>query len=261
VVRLAHPFTFTLLYLGTATFILLACFPIYHLRRFGGPATSDEMDEERSAEGWRHVLKDRRLLHFVGAAVVLLTCGYGSIDAGLSLFVVNEIRLAVGAVAVALFFNTATIVLGQLFVIKLIEGRSRTLVMGGVSLFWAGAWAMIGAAVHLRHATALVVVCLAVSVYAVGETLWSPVGPALINDIAPEHLRGRYNAAFGLTWGLSNALAPLLAGLLLGSAHARLWPYIVAAGALVGGVVLVSLRMQLTPEEDGRRPHPKGARP
>jgi MFS family permease len=252
VVRLSHPATFTWLYLGTAGFIVLATIPIFHLRRFGGPASSDEIDDERRSEGWRHVLVDRRLLHFVGAAVVLLTCGYGSIDAGLSLFVVNEIHLAVSAVAVALFFNTITIVLAQLFTIKLIEGRSRTLVMGGVSLFWAGAWAMIGGTVHLHHTDALVVLCLAVSIFALGETLWSPVGPALINDIAPEHLRGRYNAAFGLTWGVSSALAPLLAGLFLGSAHARVWPFVIALGSLVGGAVLVSLRRRLTPQEDGR---------
>jgi hypothetical protein len=126
--------------------------------------------------------------------------------------------------------------------------------MGWVSLFWAGAWAMIGATVHIRHAGALVVVCLAVSVFAVGETLWSPVGPALINDLAPEHLRGRYNAAFGLTWGIASALAPLLAGLFLGSAKANLWPFAIALGALIGGAALVSLRLRLTPAEDGRVP-------
>ncbi len=253
VVRLSHPVTFTWLYLGTALFVLLALFPILRVRRFGGPASSDEIADEHKGEGWRQVLVDRRLLHFVGAAIVLITCGYGSIDSGLSIFIVNEVHLTVSAVGVALFFNTLTIVLAQLFTIRVIEGRSRTLVLGGVSLFWAGAWAMIGATVHLPHADALVVVCLAVSVFAVGETLWSPVGPALINDLAPEHLRGRYNAAFGLTWGLGSALAPLLTGLFLGSHEARLWPFAIALGALLGGAALVSLRLRLTPEEDGRR--------
>jgi MFS family permease len=221
VVRLSHPATFTWLYLGTAVFIALAGFPIFHVRQFGRPASLDEVADELKVQGWRHVLVDRRLLHFVGAAIVLITCGYGSIDSGLSLFIVNQVHLTVKAVGVALFFNTITIVLAQLFTIKLIEGRSRTLVMGWVSLFWAGAWAMIGAAVHIRHTGALVMVCLAVSVFAVGETLWSPVGPALINDLAPEHLRGRYNAAFGLTWGIASALAPGAPRLAAASGSAR----------------------------------------
>jgi MFS family permease len=221
VVRLSHPATFTWLYLGTAVFIALAGFPIFHVRQFGRPASLDEVADELKVQGWRHVLVDRRLLHFVGAAIVLITCGYGSIDSGLSLFIVNQVHLTVKAVGVALFFNTITIVLAQLFAIKLIEGRSRTLVMGWVSLFWAGAWAMIGATVHIRHTGALVMVCLAVSVFAVGETLWSPVGPALINDLAPEHLRGRYNAAFGLTWGIASALAPGAPRLAAASGSAR----------------------------------------
>jgi len=35
-----------------------------------------------------------------------------------------------------------------------------------------------------------------------------PVGSALVNDIAPEHLRGRYNAAAGLSWGVSARWRP-----------------------------------------------------
>jgi MFS family permease len=252
VVRLSEPVTFTWLYLGTAAFTLVAVLPIRHLRRFGGPVAPTEMDDEQRGEGWRQVLRDRRLLHFIGAAIILLTCGYGSIDSGLSLFVVDQIHLAVGAVAVALFFNTVTIVLAQLLVLRLIEGRSRTTVMAVVGLFWAGAWLVIGLTAHLPHTAALAALCAAVSIFAIGETLWSPVGPALINDLAPEHLRGRYNAALGLTWGTASVLAPLLAGVFLGSALAHWWPFVIALGALVGGALLLSLRFRLTVHEDGR---------
>jgi len=105
----------------------------------------------------------------------------------------------------------------------------------------------------VRHfSVALATGLLAVNAAALGETLWSPVGPALVNDLAPEHLRGRYNAAFGLTWGLSGAFAPLVAGLFLGSHLAERWPYAVAVGALVGGALIYRLRPRLTPAEDGR---------
>jgi len=50
-------------------------------------------------------------------------------------------------------------------------------------------------------------------VFALGETMLSPVGPALVNEIAPEHLRGRYNAAAGLAWGVSGTLAPAITAL------------------------------------------------
>jgi len=50
-------------------------------------------------------------------------------------------------------------------------------------------------------------------IFALGETMLSPWGPALVNEIAPEHLRGRYNAAAGLAWGVSGTLAPAITAL------------------------------------------------
>ena len=252
VVDLRHPVTFTWLYLGTAAFEALALVPMLHIRRLGGPVPAGDLTDEESGEGWREVLADRRLVYFVLASIVLVTFGYGSLDAGFSLFVVDQGHLAVRVVSIALFFNTVTIVVAQLVVLRMVEGRSRTRLLAAVSAFWAGAWLVIGLSVHLHRVGAVILLCLAQVVFALGETLWSPVGPALVNDLAPEHLRGRYNAAFGLTWGLSGAVAPVVAGLFLGSHLADLWPYAVAVGALGGGTLLLRLRSGLTPSEDGR---------
>ncbi len=252
VVDLERPATFTWLYLGTAAFVAPALIPMVHIRRLGGPVPDDGLNERELGEGWREVLADHRLVHFVLASIVLVTFAYGSLDSGFSLFVVDQAHLAVRVVSIALFFNTVTIVILQLFVLRTMEGRSRTRVLAAVSVFWAASWLVIGASVHVHHAAAIVLLCLAQVVFAFGETLWAPVGPALVNDLAPEHLRGRYNAAFGLTWGLSNAVAPLIAGLFLGSHVANSWPYVVGVGALVGGYLLYRLRRRLTPAEDGR---------
>lgn len=252
VVDLHRPVTFTWLYLGTAGLIVLALVPMAHIRRLGGPVAADDLTEQETREGWREVLADHRLVYFVLASIVLLTFGYGSLDSGFSLFVVDQVRLPVRVVSIALFFNTVTIVVAQLFVLRTLEGRSRTRVLTAVSVIWAASWVAIGVSVHVRHLAAVALLCVAQVIFAFGETLWSPVGPALVNDLAPDHLRGRYNAAFGLTWGLSNAAAPLVAGVFLGSHLADAWPYAVGAGALVGGVLLHRMRRRLTPAEDGR---------
>ena len=190
------------------------------------------------------------------SSIVLLTFGYGSLEPGSPSSVVDQDHLAVRVVSIALFCNTVTIVLSQLFVLRLMDGRSRTRILAVVSAFWAVSWVAIGLAVHVRQAAAVVVLCLAQVAFALGETLWSPVGPALVNDLAPEHLRGRYNVAFGLTWGLSGAFAPIVAGLFLGSGLADAWPYVVGLGALVGGGLVYRLHRRLTPAEDGLRPAP-----
>ncbi len=252
VVNINRPETFTWLYLGTAFFCFLGIFPMLHIRSHGGPVDREHLSESESREGWRVVLADHRMVYLVVAAVVLLTSGYGSLDAGFSLFVVDQYHLPVRVVSIALTFNTATIVLAQLFVLRQLDGKSRTRIMALVSLFWTVSWIIIGAAVHTTHWLAIGLLCVAQTIFAIGETLWSPMGPSLVNQIAPEHLRGRYNAAFGLTWSLSSVLAPLLAGLFLGRSLALWWPYVIAGGALIGGFLMLGLRRRLTAEEDGR---------
>ena len=135
------------------------------------------------------MLRDRRLRSYVVAAVVLMIGGYGSQEAGYSLFVVNNLHLSVHVIGVIFFFNTTTIVCSQLWVLNRIEGKSRTKVMASVALLWFVFWVILDAALALPKALAIVSLCVAMVVFAVGETMLSPVGAALVNEIAPEHLR------------------------------------------------------------------------
>lgn len=252
VVNIHQPRTFTVLFVGTVVLELCALVPIFILRHHGGPPPPEELTAKEREEGWGTVVADRRLRYFVLSAIVMLSCGYGSLDAGLSPFVVDHIHLSVKVVAVTLIFNTATIVGGQLLALRLLEAKSRTRILGLVGATWAVAWLIVATTVHLNKAVAVVVLCLAMSIFAVGETFWSPVGPTLVNDLAPEHLRGRYNASMSLTWGMANAIGPIIAGLFLGSRYVTWWPVAVGMGALLGGVLLVGLRGRLTAAEDGR---------
>jgi MFS family permease len=51
---------------------------------------------------------------------------------------------------------------------------------------------------------------LTVLVWTFGEIVYAPVASAYVADLAPEHLRGRYQGAWGLTWGLAFVLAPIV---------------------------------------------------
>ena len=98
------------------------------------------------AEGWRVVLRDRRLRRYVLAAIVLMIGGYGSQEAGFSLFVVNNLKLPVHVIGIIFFFNTTTIVCSQLWVLNRIEGKSRTKVMATVAVFWLVFWVILDVA-------------------------------------------------------------------------------------------------------------------
>ena len=254
VVDLHHPVTFRWLYLGNAGVTLGAAVFYATLWRHGGRGAGPAPESDPPREGWSTVLRDRRLVMFVLASLVLMLGGYSAIDAGLSLFVVNNLHLSVHVIGVFLFVDTGVIVLAQLFALNFIEGRSRTRVMAGVGVLWAFFWLVLALSLALPAMVAIVAISLAVAVFALGETLMSPLGPAIVNEIAPEHLRGRYNAAQGLTWELSGTVAPAITAGFYVSGLSNWWPLSVALLALVGGAMMLNLRRHLTPSQDGRSP-------
>jgi MFS family permease len=94
--------------------------------------------------------------------------------------------------------NTLTVVGAQLVMLRLVAW-ALTLVAGQLG---SGAAAVAG------FAAALIVFGLA-------ETLLSPTLPAVVNDLAPDDHRGRYNGAFTLAWTTGFLLGPPLAGVVL----------------------------------------------
>jgi MFS family permease len=206
----------------------------------------------RRGDGWREVLTDRSLLRYAAAGLLMLTFGYGSLDAGMAIYITRTVGLGVGFVGVVFAANTLVIVVMQLFVLGIIKGRSRSRTLAGVGLLWGSAWLLFGAASGMPVDWSKVVLLVgAMAVFAFGETLWSPVAPALLNDLAPEHLRGRYNAFQSLLWGVSGALGPVITGAFLDAGRGVAWTLMLAAGCFVAASIALQLRRHLTPVQDG----------
>jgi MFS family permease len=93
---------------------------------------------------------------------------------------------------------------------------------------------------------------LTVLIWTLGEIVYAPVASAYVADIAPEHVRGRYQGAWGLTWGLAFVLAPGLGAAVFAWNQDALW---LLCGAL--GVVAAAL---LTPAL-GRAARARSGRP
>jgi MFS family permease len=73
-----------------------------------------------------------------------------------------------------------------------------------------------------------------VLLWTVGEVVGFPVAAALVADLAPAALRGRYQGAFSMTWGLALTLAPLAGGEVLARfGGPALWTGCLGVGVLV----------------------------
>ena len=151
--------------------------------------------------------------------------------------------------------NTLVIVVLQLVVLQRIEGRRRTRVIAVMSVVWAGSWLLLGLAGLVPGtvgASVLVAGCAAV--FAFGETLLQPTIPALVNDLAPDHLRGRYNALSSGSFQLAAVIAPPISGVLIGRALGEVYIGLLVVGCLVCGLLaVVRLEPRLDPRVNGVR--------
>ncbi len=86
-------------------------------------------------------------------------------------------------------------------------------------------------------ATTLPTYILTVAVWTLGEIVFAPVNASIVAAVSPEHLRGRYQGAFTITWSLAAMASPLLSTALIPViGHRALWLscFVIGAGVAVG---------------------------
>ncbi|MFE2613665.1 MFS transporter [Micromonospora chalcea] len=256
VVDVARPITFEAIYLLDAVSYLTPALILLTLPHVGRrPVAAAGAKAAERTGGYLTVLRDRPFRRLVIFGLVLTTCGYAQIEVGFAAYSVRVVEVTPRVVAWALAANTVMIVLSQLLVIRRLEGRSRTGALAAVGAVFAGAWLVLGAAGVVGSGNALlaalgVVACSAI--FGFGETMLSPVMPALTNALATDELRGRYNAMSSMIFGISGVVGPVTAGPLIGAAHGRVWVAVVVGGCLAASVLALSLRPLLTAAQDGR---------
>ena len=251
IVEINDSASFTRLFaLDAVTYLVFFGF-ILTLRSTGGPLKKTQMEIENDV-GYRQVIADRSFMRLAAAKLLLLTFGYASLDAGLPTLLTLYGDLSVKALGPIWAVNTGVIVLGQIFVINRLDGRSRVRLMFGISLIWSVAWIVIGLSVSLDPKATFALAAIGVGIFALGEMIWSTVGPTLTNELAPEPMRGRYNSVDGLIWVFAGAMGPALSGIMLQYELIALWIATIVVGQLVAGILVLRLRSLLTPAQDGR---------
>lgn len=238
-VTLAHPASFVLAYrLASAILGLGGVVVLVSVRRL--PATVRHTSAERPGGSYRQVLRDRRFLVMLAVELALLMGGYLQLSGGWQAFAVIDVGAAARVLGLALAANTAVIVVAQMPVQRLLRGwrRSRQLVLAG--LVWSTAWLASLGAVLVRHdrevAALLLIVCL--GVFGLGETVFSPVMPAIVNLLATEESRGRYNAASSALWSVGEFVATPVATLVIATGNRYAW--ILGVLAWIGLATLVA---------------------
>jgi MFS family permease len=255
--------SFQRLYLlnGAAYVVYIAV--LLTLPRGTGRATPEDEDEDRAAgrpvgqPSWAVVLRDRTLLRVVGISILAITFGYAQLEAGLAAYAVDVAEVPARSLGWAYAANTGAIVLGQLVTLRFIAGRRRTSMLALCSGLWSFSWLVMVSSDALSGALAVVALVLGLGIFGAAETLWAPVAPAIVNDLAREDLRGRYNALQGMTWTVGSIVGPAMAGMLIGHGLPHLWAGCVVGGTAVAGLLFLGLRGRLSDVQDGLSVEPE----
>ncbi len=172
-------------------------------------------------------------------------------EAGLAAYAVDVAEVPAESLGWAFAANTAAIVLGQLVALRFIAGRRRTSMLALCAAIWSVSWVVIAASDVVPTAFAVAAIVVGMGLFGIGETLWAPVAPAVVNDLAREDLRGRYNALQGMTWTVGSIVGPASAGMLIGHDLPHVWVGCVVGGTAVAAVLFLRLRRHLTDAQDG----------
>ena len=244
--------TFRTIYLVDALSFVAYAILLLTIRHVSAPARSRD-DADGGPGGYRELLADRVFLRVCAVTFLLAVAGYAQVNAGFPAFVNDVAQVSTRSIGFAFAANTAVIVVAQLSVQSRLQGRRRTRALAGVALVWAVSWLVIGSAALTSGAAAATAVIVGLGLFGLGETLWAPTGTTLVNEIAPPHLRGRYNAVSALSWQLSSVVGPVLAGAVLGAGLPQVFILGLAGLLVVVAGLAVRLEHHLSPAQNGAR--------
>jgi MFS family permease len=255
IASVAQPASFTVLFLvDAATF--LAYVAVLAFIHDPGVAGDEHVDEPAS---YRAVLRDRLFGRLWTLNFLFVAAGYSLINL-VPPFARDHSGLSERQIGIVFFVNTGVIVVAQLPISRAIEGRRRLRALALMPLMWAVSWLMVDAAGYwLVGTSAFVVIMAALALFGVGECFHGPAHQALVAEIAPDHLRGRYFAVHSLSWGLAGTVGPAAGGFLLAAAPFTLW--VIAASVCVVASLGALRTESLVPNRFRRIPRTEPAPP
>jgi MFS family permease len=200
------------------------------------PEPTEGATEETMAQtfgGYFDVLRNISFILFVGA-YVLLSLVYIQMNTTLGVYLRDAHGVPEQGFGYILSMNAAMVVLFQFAITRRIAKYRPLIIMAVGTLLYAIGFGMYGfVSTYPLFAAAMVVITI-------GEMLVAPNSQALAARFAPEAMRGRYMAIFGISGAIPFAVGPLLAGMIMDTTDPRwLW----YAAGLVGLVAATAFAL------------------
>jgi MFS family permease len=247
IARTDEPSTFTFLFLLNAVTFLVFVSVLQFL-----PAPRHR-EAHHEPGRYKDILRHRIFISFILLNVILIGGGIALMSELLSPFAKNTAHVSEPAIGVIWFVFSAGVALGQLPVVKLVEGKRRLRGLALMGVIWAGTFMVVTAGgAWLTGNEAALVFGFAVGVFALAECLHGAIYAPLVVDLAEPRLLGRYMALSSFSWQLGFFVGPAIGGFVLQHEPLALWPA-AAVICLLASVYALALerripaRLLLTP--------------
>jgi MFS family permease len=191
------------------------------------PESRPEPKQHEEQRGWAHLLRDRNLTWLL-LAHLLFVMVWWQFQFAVPIAIKRQ-GLGAGTFGAILGANCTLLFTLQPWISKKLAHRDKGQLLAAGSLL-----AGLGYGAHALCETTIQYV-LAALVWTMGEMLVLPTVSAVIAELAPEELRGRYQGSSAFAFSIGMTLAPLCSGFVIDHAGlTALWCGSLAVGAAVG---------------------------
>lgn len=172
------------------------------------PMDTSGVNMVQTMKGYVKVIRDRIFMAFILISILMLLV-YIQMNTTLSVYLRDVHGIPAQGFGYILSLNAGMVVLFQFWITRHIKNLPPLIVMAlGTSLYAIG-FSMYGIV------SSYALFMLAMVIITIGEMFVAPVGQALVANLAPEDMRGRYMAVYGFSWTIPAALGPWAAGLIM----------------------------------------------
>jgi MFS family permease len=254
-----RPGTFTAIFLADAACVLvpiaLLLGPLRHVANRPRQAVTTADGTPAPTGGYLAILRNPAVRWITLLTFLSSFVGYGQMEAGFPAFARHVSEVSTRTIGLAFAVNTAVIVGCQFLVLRRIDGHRRTRAFLALVGLWAAAWLVLGATGLVAGTIAAAVGVLAFHVlFGLGETVLQPTVPAIVNDLATERDRGRFNAVSAGAFQVGAVAAPVVAGWMLDRQLGGAFIAMLLGCLGVVALLALALERRITPEVNGLEP-------
>jgi MFS family permease len=219
-VSVAHPESFRVLFwVNALTFLASAALLL------AAPAPRPSREVARAS--YRDVLRDRAFVGFLSINSIVIAGAVVPMSTFLPVFALDA-GVDEAQIGFLVLFSSFFIVVAQLPIASLLEGRRRMVALAVMAVLWSVALLAVPVGAVVGPQAVLSAFVFAVALFAAGQCLHGAVQNPLTADLGDGRAPGRYMGMLNLSWTVALTVGPAVGGFVVAAEPLALW----ALGAL-----------------------------